>query len=119
MSSGVLDQKLDTGDVEKHGTTKVDLVNSHDLHEKTIQNSELLVNQDLLSSAYDGENREHAMGVWEAVKLHPMACFWAFIFCFTIVRSLFLSIFNSSGKCLSFSDSELTGIRLWSLLTCF
>ena len=24
--------------------------------------------------------------LWEAAKTHPMACFWAFLMCFTIVR---------------------------------
>lgn len=117
MASGELNRKLDAGDVEKHGTTKFDSVDNHDLHEK--KNSEVLINQDLLSNAYDGENREHAMGVWEAVKLHPMACFWAFLFCFTIVRLPFLSVLYSNGKRSSFSDTELTAIRSWSLLTCF
>lgn len=41
---------------------------------------------DILNDAYLGENREHEMGSWEAAKKHPMACLWAFIFCFTIVR---------------------------------
>lgn len=98
MSSGIHDTKHDAGDVEKHETTKVNSVDSHDLHEKKIQQSDLLINQDLLSSAYDGENREHSMGVWEAVKLHPMACFWAFLFCFTIVRLYFSDSFTSPGR---------------------
>jgi SP family general alpha glucoside:H+ symporter-like MFS transporter len=43
---------------------------------------------DIMDDAFDGENREHEMGVWEAAKSHPWACFWAFVMCFTIVRSL-------------------------------
>ena len=35
--------------------------------------------------AYDGERYEHSMGTWAAAKAQPWACFWAFIFCFTIV----------------------------------
>jgi SP family general alpha glucoside:H+ symporter-like MFS transporter len=77
MSSGV-DTKGNVGEVEKHEVN----------NEKHYLNSGLLADQDLLAAAYEGENREHAMGAWEAVKLHPMACFWAFIFCFTIVRTL-------------------------------
>jgi SP family general alpha glucoside:H+ symporter-like MFS transporter len=87
MSSGNFESKHDESDVEKYETSKTEILDSHDQHEKNILNSEILANQDLLSSAYDGENREHNMGAWEAVKLHPMACFWAFIFCFTIVCS--------------------------------
>lgn len=80
---------LDSKHAEKHEAAHVDLVDSHEKHEKgVIGNDHLLVNQDALASAYDAENREHSMGVWEAVKLHPMACFWAFLFCFTIVSFL-------------------------------
>jgi SP family general alpha glucoside:H+ symporter-like MFS transporter len=53
-----------------------------------VQHSEVLVNQDLMNDALDGENREHQMGVWDAVKKHPWACFWAFTMCFTIVSLL-------------------------------
>lgn len=60
-------------------------VDVDDLKEHNVGHSEVLVNQDLMAHAFDGENREHEMGMWEAVKLHPMACFWAFTFCFTIV----------------------------------
>ncbi len=44
-----------------------------------------MVNPDLMSDAFHGENREHEMGMWEAFKNYPMGCFWAFIMCFTIV----------------------------------
>lgn len=50
-----------------------------------VEHSEVLVNRDLMNDAYDGENREHQMRTWEAVKTHPWACLWAFIMCFTIV----------------------------------
>lgn len=53
--------------------------------EKAVHDSDVLVNQDLMSNAFDGENREHEETLWHAVKTHPMACFWAFVFCFTIV----------------------------------
>ena len=50
--------------------------------------SEVLVNSDLMNDAVDGENHEHAEGIWAGFKSHPWACLWAFIMCFTIV-SLF------------------------------
>ena len=40
-----------------------------------------------LSGAIDAENAEHAMTVLQAVRAYPMACFWAFIMAFTIVRT--------------------------------
>jgi MFS transporter, SP family, general alpha glucoside:H+ symporter len=49
---------------------------------------EVLTNKDLMSDAFDGENREHEEGVWEAAKSHPWACMWAFIMCFTIVSQV-------------------------------
>jgi SP family general alpha glucoside:H+ symporter-like MFS transporter len=52
-----------------------------------VENSEVLAKQDLMGDAFDGENREHEMGVWAAAKKYPWACFWAFLMCFTIVRS--------------------------------
>ena len=77
---------MSSGNVEpKHDATKVDLVDTELLQEKNIHGSEVLVNQDLMISAFDGENREHEETLWQAVKENPMACFWAFIMCFTIV----------------------------------
>ena len=64
-------------------------VDTDELQKRNILQSEVLVDANLMSNAYDAENREHEMGVWEAVKTHPMACFWAFIFCFTIVSPSF------------------------------
>lgn len=83
-----------------------------------VDHSEVLKNSDLMNDAFDGENREHELGVWEATKKHPWACFWAFIMCFTIV---------STSNCWSFAlrlvhgpkmQQELTGNRSWSHLTC-
>ena len=53
--------------------------------EKVVHDSTVLVDSDLMTSAFDGENAEHEETVWQAVKSHPTACFWAFIMCFTIV----------------------------------
>lgn len=70
----------------KHAATEKDVVDTHEFQEKK-DVYEVLGNEDLMNSAFDGENAEHAMGVWEAVKSHPMACFWAFFMCFTIVSA--------------------------------
>lgn len=74
MSSGVIESKG-----ELHHGTHVD-----------VQHSEVLKDQILMGDAFDGENREHELGAWEAVKSHPWACFWAFTMCFTIVRTTLL-----------------------------
>ena len=68
---------------EAHLSEHVDV--QEDLKEKDLEHSDVLVNPDLMHDAFDGENREHEMGVWEAVQTYPWACFWAFIMCFTIV----------------------------------
>jgi SP family general alpha glucoside:H+ symporter-like MFS transporter len=47
--------------------------------------TDVLRDEELLNEAYRAENAEHAMGLWEAVKTHPMACMWAFLMAFTIV----------------------------------
>jgi len=60
----------------------------HDGAHVEVHHSEVLANPDLMNDAFDAENLEHEMGMWDAAKKHPMACFWAFIMCFTIV-SLF------------------------------
>ena len=46
---------------------------------------DVLQAKDRLDDAVKGENREHEMTLWEGFKTHPKACFWAFVFCFTIV----------------------------------
>lgn len=57
------------------------------LEEKNVYDSNILVDKDLMNEAFLAENHEHEMGVWEAAKKYPMACTWAFIFCFTIVSA--------------------------------
>lgn len=56
-------------------------------NEKAIvdQVDDVLADKDVLHEAYRAETNEHNMGTWEAVKVHPMACVWAFIITFTIV----------------------------------
>ncbi|KAM0517041.1 hypothetical protein ACHAPE_005153 [Trichoderma viride] len=61
-----------------------------------VPEAEVLGNKDLISDAIDGENQEHDMGVWEAVKTHPWACLWAFTMCFTIVMESFDMFLNGN-----------------------
>jgi SP family general alpha glucoside:H+ symporter-like MFS transporter len=48
-----------------------------------------------LNEAYRAETNEHEMGLWEAAKTHPAACFWAFIMAFTIVSPAY-NLFDSA-----------------------
>lgn len=68
-----------------------EIVAFEELKHHNIHQSEVLVDKELMNDAYAGENYEHSMGLWAAVKAHPMACMWAFIFCFTIVSCLLAS----------------------------
>ncbi|PTU17961.1 hypothetical protein P175DRAFT_0486825 [Aspergillus ochraceoroseus IBT 24754] len=70
-------------------------------HHVDVDHAEILKNTDLMNDAFDGENREHEMGVWESVKTHPWACFWAFTMCFTIVMESFDMFLNSNFVALS------------------
>lgn len=69
---------------------------------------EVLGDKETLSHAYEAENREHEMGLWEAFRTYPWACFWAFLMCFTIVCKFF-----------KYHSDLLTKVcRSWSLSTC-
>lgn len=97
MSTGVADTNTGRGvvvDDEKHvsDTDHVDAATS-----------KVLADSDLMNDAFTGEAKEHEQGLWEAVKTHPKACFWAFIMCFTIV---------------SFPNHRLF-IHFWLLITVF
>ncbi|KOS37578.1 hypothetical protein ACN38_g11629 [Penicillium nordicum] len=61
-----------------------------------VEQSEVLVKSDLMNDAFDGENREHEMTTWEAIKSHPWACLWAFTMCFTIVMESFDMFLNGN-----------------------
>lgn len=50
-----------------------------------VLHSDVLINQQLMDDAVDGENREHEMSMLAAVKQYPWACFWGSVMCFTIV----------------------------------
>lgn len=68
-----------------------DLDKSDEVHgeKAAVEQAEVLVKSDLMNDAFDGENREHDMTTWEAMKSHPWACLWAFTMCFTIVSFLY------------------------------
>ncbi|KFY35428.1 hypothetical protein V494_05927 [Pseudogymnoascus sp. VKM F-4513 (FW-928)] len=70
---------------EKVATEKADVLTS-----------DILINQQLMSDAVDGENREHEMTMLAAVKQYPWACFWAFVMCFTIVMESFDMFLNGN-----------------------
>ncbi|KAG9244768.1 maltose permease [Calycina marina] len=56
-------------------------------YESEHHHTEIILDPNLLDDAYDGENTEHAMGMWAAVKQHSWAYFWNFTICFTIVTN--------------------------------
>jgi hypothetical protein len=60
-------------------------VDIQQLKEKDTLHSEILVNKDLMTDAFQGEDSEHNQTLWQAVVSHKMACFWAFIMCFTML----------------------------------
>lgn len=68
-----------TGVEPKHYDVEV-----QQLKEKDTLHSEILVNKDLMTDAFQGEDSEHNQTLWQAVKSHKMACFWAFVMCFTM-----------------------------------
>ncbi|KAL2817195.1 general substrate transporter [Aspergillus granulosus] len=72
----------------EHGATQVEQVDA--------ATATKLADADRLHDAVDGENYEHQMGVWEAAKKYPWACFWAFIMCFTIVMESFDMFLNTN-----------------------
>lgn len=78
-----------------------------ELNEQGVAHHEALDDKDLLQASYEAETRENEMGVLEAVKTHPMACFWAFVFCFTIVGYLSPELMATAN-----------GYRSWNRLTC-
>ncbi|KAF9699104.1 hypothetical protein EKO04_002701 [Ascochyta lentis] len=79
MSSGINEEKRDL-----------------ETHEKGVIQHETLNDKEILSASYEAENREHDMTLLEAVRDYPMACFWAFVFCFTIVMESFDMFLNGN-----------------------
>jgi hypothetical protein len=60
-------------------------IDGHQADDKNGHRPDIRGDQELLADAFQGENREHEMGMWEAFKEYPMACLWAFTMSFTIV----------------------------------
>lgn len=75
-------------------------------HNEKLNQNEVLASKDLMNEAIEGENHEHEMGVWEAAKSHPLACIWAFIFCFTIVMESFDMFLNTNFVALPFFKKQ-------------
>lgn len=50
-----------------------------------VAHSKVLADELTMNDAFEAENAEHEQTLWQSVKSHPKACFWAFIMCFTIV----------------------------------
>ena len=69
-----------------NNSTPLDSPSDREVEKVKVQQTEkVLDDKDLLNNAFAGENKEHEMGVWDAVRKHPWACLWAFTMCFTIV----------------------------------
>ncbi|KAF0323561.1 Maltose permease MAL31 [Colletotrichum sp. SAR11_59] len=99
MSTGVTDDghnapRVNSSSEDAHIDEKHDA--GHGAHHVDVANSKVLADNDLMNDAFDGENQEHQQGLWEAVKTHPKACFWAFIMCFTIVMESFDMFLNGN-----------------------
>ncbi|KAJ4369830.1 hypothetical protein N0V83_005594 [Neocucurbitaria cava] len=81
----------------KHDATHVDhAADPEKIHEQRGHQPGIFTDKDLMTNAFEAENREHEMTLWAAVKDHPMACFWAFVFCFTIVMESFDMFLNGN-----------------------
>lgn len=91
MSSAEVEPKHELHDGDEHPVVEEDLKKGN----KDVLHHEVLGDSDLMNEAFHGENAEHEQGLWESAKNHPMACIWAFIFCFTIV-SLLVPITDTS-----------------------
>ncbi|KAF2024251.1 hypothetical protein EK21DRAFT_117987 [Setomelanomma holmii] len=80
----------------KHDAIDRDNIDSEVTQKAAHGSPEILSDKELMNNAYEAENREHENGLWEAVMDHPMACFWAFVFCLTIVMESCDMFFNGN-----------------------
>ncbi|KAF2856942.1 general substrate transporter [Plenodomus tracheiphilus IPT5] len=101
--SGFTDSKLDA--------THVDHVGGVLSEKKEHSEAELYEDKNGMTDAENAEAREHNMSLLEAVKDHPMACFWAFIFCFTIVMESFDMFLNGNFVALA-AFKERYGVEI-------
>ncbi|KAL3497166.1 hypothetical protein BJX62DRAFT_221621 [Aspergillus germanicus] len=74
---------------EKTQANTADATGESRIEKVDMDKTNTVADTNILNDAVDEENREHQMGVWEAAKRYPWACFWAFIMCFTIVMESF------------------------------
>ncbi|KAJ5646942.1 hypothetical protein N7490_003314 [Penicillium lividum] len=103
MSTGSIDQK-------------VDVEPKSEAHQIDVLHDEVLNSKDLLKDAFDAENHEHEMGVWDSMKAHPWACLWAFTMCFTIVMESFDMFLNTNFVALT-AFKQHFGVRTGPLTT--
>ncbi|KAL2206180.1 general substrate transporter [Sarocladium strictum] len=61
-----------------------------------VAHSKVLADELTMNDAFEAENAEHEQTLWQSVKSHPKACFWAFIMCFTIVMESFDMFLNGN-----------------------
>jgi hypothetical protein len=92
MSTGITNRK--DASLEDKRIDETFAVNEVVADKADVIHSDVLINQQLMNDAVDGENREHEMSMLAAVKQYPWACFWGSVMCFTIV-SPFLRIWGS------------------------
>jgi SP family general alpha glucoside:H+ symporter-like MFS transporter len=79
--SNPVESKSPGGDLEEVEAQPAQIDHTADLDEKAALAA-------YKPDAIEAENAEHRMGVLEAVRLYPMATFWAFIMSSTIVSDL-------------------------------
>jgi SP family general alpha glucoside:H+ symporter-like MFS transporter len=77
--SAPVDSKSPSGDLGEVEAQPAHLDYAADIDEKAKLSA-------FKAGAIEAENNEHNMGVLEALKLYPMAAFWAFVMSSTIVR---------------------------------
>jgi SP family general alpha glucoside:H+ symporter-like MFS transporter len=68
-----------------HETGSEHLEHDHINEKGQYGHNDVLRDEELLNEAYRAENAEHQMGLWEAFKIHKLACLYAFLMAFTIV----------------------------------
>ena len=103
MSAPVEDKSADTGEIEAN-TAEID---------RTVDLDEKAKLQAYKADAIEAENAEIKMTVLEAVKLYPMASFWAFVMSSTIVSAC-ISINPHPNSLLLRTPQLTTTVRSWN-----
>ncbi len=103
-----MDAKTASHSSEQEG--KDELKNGHFKHVEAIDGGDDVQGVTMIKSeAVNQESLEHDMSIREAVRMYPMACFWAFVMAFTIV-SLVDSSCSLFGDFPSFFPPYLRGV---------